>query len=123
MAEKKNTKWKDWEKKRRRIKGRLKIGSEPRLVVYRSNNNLFAQVIDDVKGHTITSASTMDKTLSDLLSKAEGYIEKGKIIGKVLGERAVSENVSRVIFDRNGYKYHGVIKAIAESSKKAGLKF
>ncbi|MBT3634035.1 MAG: 50S ribosomal protein L18 [Candidatus Marinimicrobia bacterium] len=123
MAEKKNTKWKDWEKKRRRIKGRLKIGSEPRLVVYRSNNNLFAQVIDDVKGHTITSASTMDKTLSDLLSKAEGNIEKGKIIGKVLGERAVSENVSRVIFDRNGYKYHGVIKAIAESSKKAGLKF
>ena len=123
MAEKKNTKWKDWEKKRRRIKGRLKIGSEPRLVVYRSNNNLFAQVIDDVKGHTITSASTMDKNLSDLLSKAEGNIEKGKIIGKVLGERAVSENVSRVIFDRNGYKYHGVIKAIAESSKKAGLKF
>ena len=123
MAEKKNTKWKDWEKKRRRIKGRLKIGSEPRLVVYRSNNNLFAQVIDDVKGHTITSASTMDKTLSDLLSKAEGNTEKGKIIGKVLGERAVSENVSRVIFDRNGYKYHGVIKAIAESSKKAGLKF
>ena len=123
MAEKKNTKWKDWEKKRRRIKGRLKIGSEPRFVIYRSNKNLFAQVIDDVKGHTIISVSTMDKALSDLLSKAEGNIEKGKIIGKVLGERAVSENVNRVIFDRNGYKYHGVIKAIAESSKKAGLKF
>jgi len=123
MADKKYTKWKDWEKKRRRIKGKLLIGTAPRLVIYRSNKNLFAQVIDDTKGHTLLSVSTIDKDLKDKLADVKGNIEKSKILGKILAEKAKEQNVSRVIFDRNGYKYHGVIKAFADSSREAGLNY
>ena len=123
MADKKNTKWKDWEKKRRRIKGRLKIGTAPRLVIYRSNRNIFAQIVDDTLGKTILSVSSIDNSLKDQLAEISGNIEKGKILGKLLAEKALESNVTNVIFDRNGYKYHGVIKAFADATREAGLNY
>ncbi|NQU67041.1 MAG: 50S ribosomal protein L18 [Candidatus Marinimicrobia bacterium] len=123
MADKKKTKWQNWEKKRRRIKNGLKKGSAPRLVVYRSNRNIFAQIIDDIEGKTIISASTIDKNIREQVDALTGMVEKGKFIGKTLGDRAVEKNVVKIIFDRNGYKYHGIIKALADSAREAGLQF
>ncbi len=123
MADKSKTKWRDWEKKRRRIKSRLKIGLALRLVIYRSNRNIFAQIIDDVHGVTVVSASTIDKNIREQIDTVSGMIEKGKLVGKILGERAIEKNLVKIIFDRNGYKYHGIVKALADSAREAGLQF
>ncbi len=123
MADKKKTKWSNWEKKRRRIKGRLNRGNFPRMVVYRSNRNIFVQIVDDLKGHTLVSASTNDKGVREQLSDLKNGVEKGKAIGKIIGELAIKNSINQIVFDRNGYKYHGVIKAVAESAREAGLKF
>ena len=123
MADESKTKWRDWEKKRRRIKSRVKIGHALRLVIYRSNRNIFAQIIDDVHGVTVVSASTIDKNIREQIDTVSGMIEKGKLVGKILGERAIEKNLVKIIFDRNGYKYHGIVKALADSAREAGLQF
>ncbi len=112
-----------WIKKRNRIKASLKIGSLPRLVVYRSNRNIFAQIVDDINSVTIASASSIDKSLASEVKKAKTKLDKSVIVGKKIGSIAMDKNISNVIFDRNGYNYHGRIKALADAAREAGMKF
>ncbi|MBI4977433.1 MAG: 50S ribosomal protein L18 [Spirochaetes bacterium] len=92
--------------------------SRPRLTITKSLRYISAQVIDDTKGVTIVSASTMEKDL-----KSGKNLEAAKTIGKLIGERALKKNVDKVVFDRNGLSYHGKVKALAEAAREAGLKF
>ncbi len=110
------------ERNRRHLRVRKKISGtadRPRLCVYRSNNNLFVQVIDDVQGTTIASASTLDKEVKVKHSNKEAAKEVGALIAK----RAMDKNIKTVVFDRSGYVYHGVIKELAEAVREAGLVF
>lgn len=95
---------------------------KPRLSVYRSNNNIFAQLIDDVKGVTLVSASTIDKALKANIANG-GNLDAAKAVGKALAERAIAKGVTAVVFDRSGYKYMGRIAALAEAAREAGLSF
>lgn len=94
----------------------------PRLAVYKSNNNIFAQLIDDVNAVTLVSASTIDKELKGNV-KHGGNIESAKLVGKLVAERASAKNIVSVVFDRAGYKYTGRVAALAEAAREAGLKF
>lgn len=110
------------ERDRRHLRVRKKItGTEnrPRLCVYRSNNNLFVQIIDDTKGITLVSASTLDKDVKVKHSNKEAAKEVGTLIAK----KAIEKNIKTVVFDRSGYVYHGVIKELAEAAREAGLEF
>ena len=114
-------------KKVKRQKIRYKIrkkvsGSKdiPRLAIFRSNKEIYAQLIDDSQSVTLASASSRDKSISDQKSTK---VEKAKIVGKLIAERAKESGVKNVVFDRGGFLYHGRIKALAESAREAGLKF
>lgn len=95
---------------------------KPRLNVYRSNNHIYAQIIDDVNGHTLISASTLDKELREKLDSTHN---KGaaKLVGDLVGKRALEKGIDTVVFDRGGYVYHGRIKELADGAREAGLKF
>lgn len=97
--------------------------SRPRLVVYRSNKHISAQVINDHDGNTLASASSLDKTIEKLVIKAKSKIDVSILVGKTLAERALKNKVIEVVFDRNGYPYHGRVKAVADAAREAGLKF
>ncbi|MDR0376605.1 MAG: 50S ribosomal protein L18 [Spirochaetaceae bacterium] len=101
---------------RKRIKG---TPDRPRMSVVRSNRALSIQVIDDSKGHTIASASTLEKELKSIKRTVEGAGQLGEIMGK----RLLEKNIATVVFDRNGYLYHGLVKALADGARKAGLQF
>jgi large subunit ribosomal protein L18 len=102
-----------------RIRAKISGTSErPRLNVYRSLNHIYAQVIDDQKGETLVSASTLA-----LKVKTGGNTAAAKEVGKVIAERAVEKGVKRVVFDRGGFLYHGRIKALADAAREAGLEF
>lgn len=94
----------------------------PRLCVYRSINNIYAQVIDDTDGKTLASASTLDKEIQEQL-KYGGNKEAAKIVGTLIGKRALEKGIETVSFDRGGYLYHGRIQELAEGAREAGLKF
>lgn len=109
-------------RKRRHQRLRNKIAgtaSRPRMCVSKSNKNIFVQLIDDENGKTLVSASTMEK---DFKTKSSN-IEAGKEIGKLIAERAKNAKIEEVVFDRSGYLYHGVVKAVASSAREVGLKF
>ena len=102
----------------KRIRKKLKgTADKPRLAVYRSNKAIYAQLIDDDKGHTMASASSTEAGATG------GKVEQAKMVGKLIAEKAASANITSVIFDRGGYLYHGRVKAIADSAREAGLKF
>lgn len=110
-----------------RLKRHLRIrknifgtSSTPRLNVFRSNANIYAQIIDDEQGVTLASASTIDK---ELKCENGSNIEAAKKVGALVGKRAVEKGVTTVVFDRGGYLYHGRVKALAEAAREAGLKF
>jgi large subunit ribosomal protein L18 len=103
---------------RRKVQG---TAERPRLAVYRSLNNIFAQVIDDAKGATIVAASSNEK--GDAKIKTGGNVGAAKAVGKIVAERAKSKGITRVVFDRGGYLYHGRIKALADAAREAGLQF
>jgi large subunit ribosomal protein L18 len=105
---------------RKKVNGTADV---PRLVVYRSLNQIYGQLIDDVTGKTILSISSISKDTSEKLKSEKGKISKSKIIGKLIAERAKSANISNVVFDRNGYLYHGRVKAFADGAREGGLKF
>jgi large subunit ribosomal protein L18 len=111
------------ERRKQRVRKRV-FGTQerPRLNVFRSKSHIYAQIIDDRKGHTIVSASSLDPTLRTSL-KSGGTIEAAKAVGKLLAERAKAAKVHAVVFDRGGRLYHGRIKALAEASREGGLKF
>ncbi len=94
----------------------------PRLNVYRSLNNMYAQIIDDVSGNTLVSASTLDKDIKASLSKT-GNKEAAKAVGEAVAKRAIEKGIEEVVFDRAGYLYHGRVKELAEGARNAGLKF
>ncbi|MDO4764617.1 MAG: 50S ribosomal protein L18 [Eubacteriales bacterium] len=106
-------------KKHKKLRQTLKGTAEkPRLSVYRSNNHIYTQIIDDVKAHTLVAASSrtvgLDKT---------NDVEAAKAVGKAIAEKAKAKGIEVVVFDRGGYKYHGKIKALAEAAREAGLQF
>lgn len=104
-----------------RIRKKLKGTTErPRLTVFRSVAHIYAQVIDDIKGVTVASASTTEK---DAGLKTGGNVEAAKAIGKRVAERAKEQGIKAVVFDRGGYQYHGRVKALADAAREAGLEF
>ena len=110
------------ERVRRHKRVRTKVSGtaeRPRLCVYRSNTNLYVQVIDDVAGNTLVSASTLDKEIKTKNANKEAAKEVGTLIAK----RATEKKITEVVFDRGGYIYHGVVEALAEAARENGLKF
>lgn len=104
---------------RRRVSG---TSERPRLTVFRSHKNIYAQIIDDVAGKTLVSASSKDKTTSEALPYGGNKAAAVKV-GSALAERAVQAGIKKVVFDRNGYAYHGRVKELADAARKAGLEF
>ena len=104
-----------------RVRGKVSgTASIPRLNVFRSNSNIFAQIIDDTKGETLVSASSIDK---ELKLENGGNVEAASQVGKLIAERAKKAKITNVIFDRGGYLYHGRVKALAEAARENGLNF
>jgi|TARA_B100000959_G_scaffold75316_1_gene79960 large subunit ribosomal protein L18 len=99
------------------------ISNRPRLVVSRSLNNIQAQIIDDLNGTTLVSVSSLDKSIKSDIAKVKGKVERSKIVGKKIGEKAKKNKIKEVWFDRNGYPYTGRVKAMADAARKSGLKF
>ncbi|MGL4981156.1 MAG: 50S ribosomal protein L18 [Fusobacteriaceae bacterium] len=109
--------------KQKAIRAKISGSAErPRLSVYKSNNNIFAQLIDDVNGVTLASASTIDKELKGNVTHG-GNMDSAKLVGKAIAERAVAKNIVSVVFDRSGNKYTGRVAALADAAREAGLKF
>lgn len=112
-------------RKVRHIRVRKKVSGtaeRPRLNVYRSVSHIYAQIIDDVAGHTLAAASTLDKDLRDQVADKTKK-EAARIVGKMIGERAKAKNIKSVVFDRGGYVYHGRVRELAEGAREAGLEF
>lgn len=96
----------------------------PRLSVFRSNDHIYAQVIDDAKGHTLVAACSQSKEVRDGLGAKKGRGKSGAAaVGKLIAEKAIQAQIKAVVFDRGGYKYHGRVKELADAARKAGLKF
>ena len=108
-------------RRKKSIKGKLTIGKYPRLVVYRSNLHLYAQLVDDNKSETIISVSTNDKSMRDDLAKITSKVEKSKFVGKKIGSDIIKKKIDKVMFDRNGYMYHGRVKAFVDAVRESGL--
>lgn len=110
-------------KKHQRIRNRFEGTAErPRLSVFRSNNHMYAQIIDDQVGNTLVSASTLEKTAKDELSKSNTK-EGAAFVGKLVAKRALEKGIDKVVFDRGGFLYQGKIQALAEAAREAGLQF
>jgi len=111
-------------KKKARIRKKISGTPDcPRFTVYRSQKHIYAQIIDDVAGKTLVTASTLSKELKSEISKVKSPIEVCKMIGTATAKKALEKNIREVVFDRNGYLYHGRVKAIADGAREAGLKF
>jgi len=114
------------EKDRKRFKRKVHIrkriagtAQRPRMTVFKSNRSLSIQIIDDVKGHTLASASTLEKELKSIKATVAGAAQ----LGEVMGKRLLEQNIKAVVFDRNGYLYHGLVKAMADGARKTGVQF
>ncbi len=113
---------------RQRVKHRVakKIrgtSERPRLTIYRSLHHVYAQVVDDSQMKTITAASSLSPDLREELKQVKGMKEVAKRVGKLIGQKALEKKVSQVVFDRNGFLYHGIVKSIADGAREAGLRF
>lgn len=120
-------KYQDRKSRRRRIHWRIRkvvkgTPQRPRLVVYRSLNHVYAQVVDDVAGRTLVAASTLEKGLREGLQQT-GDKKAARVVGRAVAERAKGKGITTVVFDRAGFRYHGVVKELAEAAREAGLKF
>ena len=111
------------EKKHRRLRNHLAGTAErPRLSVFRSNNHMYAQVIDDTVGNTLVSASTLEKEVKSELEKTNN-VEAAGHLGTVIAKRALDKGITKVVFDRGGFIYQGKVKALADAAREAGLEF
>jgi large subunit ribosomal protein L18 len=113
---------------RKRLKKHIRLRitgtpERPRLSVYRSLRHVYAQIIDDTTGTTLVSVSDLSKDVKGSLAETKGQIAVGQQIGLLAAKKALEKNISQVVFDRSGYLYHGVVKAMAEGARKGGLKF
>lgn len=107
----------------RRVRAKVKGTSErPRLNVFRSNQHIYAQIIDDTIGHTLVSASTIDAEIRPQLGNLN-KTQQAKLVGQTLAKRALAIGVKKVVFDRGGYRYHGRVKSLADGSREGGLEF
>ena len=112
------------QKRHKRLRRNLSgTQSRPRLSVFRSNNHIYAQVIDDHSQSTICAASTLDKELRENLQKASSTCNASTAVGELVAQRALAKGIQQVVFDRGGNIYHGRVKALAEAARSAGLKF
>lgn len=110
-------------KKHMKIRNKISGTAErPRLSVYRSNNHIYAQVIDDVKGNTLVAASTMEKAIASTL-EGTNNVAAATAVGAAIAKKALEKGIDTVVFDRGGYIYHGKVKALADAAREAGLKF
>jgi len=112
-------------RKRRHRRIRKKVfgtPERPRLNVFRSLKHMYAQIIDDTRGVTLAAASTLDKALRDRIENG-GNVESARLVGELVAKRALEKGITKVVFDRGGYKYHGRVKALAEAAREAGLDF
>ena len=111
------------EKKHRRMRNHLSGTAErPRLAVFRSNNHMYAQIIDDTVGKTLVSASTLDKDVKAELEKTNN-VEAATVVGTVVAKKALEKGITTVVYDRGGFVYEGKVKALAEAAREAGLEF
>jgi large subunit ribosomal protein L18 len=110
-------------KRKKRIRKNL-IGTQqrPRLSVFRSSKHIYAQVIDDGHGHTMTAASSLEKNVKEQ-PEFESKIAAANYVGKLLGKRAIKKGIKKIVFDRNGFLYHGRVKAVSDGAREAGLEF
>lgn len=111
---------------KRKIRIRKKITGtpeRPRLSVYRSLNHIYAQLIDDTTGHSLGMISTKTKALAGELGGIKGKVDKARIVGKEIAKFALERNITAVVFDRNGFLYHGRVKAVADGAREGGLSF
>ena len=107
--------------RKKRVRAKISgTPQRPRLSVYKSNTNIYAQLIDDVNGVTLASANSLQK---DVAETEHANVETAKEVGAAIGKRALEAGIEEVVFDRNGYLYHGKVKALAEAAREAGLKF
>jgi large subunit ribosomal protein L18 len=121
-----NRKAAEFKRLRKRLRIRKKImgtPERPRLAVFRSSKNIYAQLVDDLHHKTLTGVSTLNPELRSELEKVEGKIGAAKLVGKKIAEKAKELNIEQVVFDRGGYMYHGRVKAVAEAARASGLKF
>ena len=110
-------------KRKKRIRKKL-FGTQqrPRLSVFRSSKHIYAQVIDDTLGHTLTTASSLEKAVKEQ-PKFDNKIAMANFVGKLLGKRTIEKGINQVVFDRNGFLYHGRVKAVSDGAREAGLEF
>ena len=110
-------------RRRRHVRGKIHGTAErPRLTVFRSNKHIYAQLIDDAKGHTLVAASSLEKAMRED-AKTGANIEAAKAVGKLIAERAKEKGIKEVVFDRGGYLYHGRVKELADAAREGGLNF
>ena len=110
-------------RKRRARKKCFGVPERPRLSVFRSLNHIYGQVVDDVSGRTLVAASSLSKELRKKLPKGGRGKDAAKLVGQLLGEKAKAAGIAKVSFDRNGYRFHGRVKVLAEGAREAGLRF
>jgi len=111
-------------KRKKRVRKKVRGTSvSPRLTVFRSSKNIYAQIIDDSTSKTLVNASSLSKGVADEIRKKGGNKEGAILIGKLIAERAIKNGIKKVVFDRNGFLYHGRIKALAEAAREGGLEF
>jgi len=113
-------------RRRRHLRSRRRLAGtteRPRLCVFRSSRHMYAQLIDDVQQRTLCAASTLDPELKTELKGSPATVAAAKLVGELLGRRAMAKGVSKVVFDRGGYQYHGRVAAVAEAARAAGLDF
>ena len=111
-----------WKNKKKRISYNIKEKSKyPRLIVFRSNKNISIQLLDDLENKTICSSSSIDKSLSKEISKSKNKMDMSKIVAENFVDKLKANNVNQVVFDRNGYRYHGRVKLIAETLREKGI--
>ena len=120
------TKKKTEHRSRLKVHIRLRITGtpeRPRLTVFRSLRNVYAQIIDDTTGTTLVAVSNLSKPEREQFKELKGQAAKAKLVGKIAAQKAVEQKITQVVFDRNGYLYHGVVKAMADGAREGGLKF
>ena len=113
---------------RRRLKAHIRLritgtAERPRLTVFRSLRNVYAQIIDDTTGRTLVSVSNLSKGDREQFRELKGQTAKAKLVGKLAARKAIERKITQVVFDRNGYLFHGVVKAMADGAREGGLKF
>ncbi|MFQ5675009.1 MAG: 50S ribosomal protein L18 [bacterium] len=124
MADKNKIKSFKRSRKRQRVRKVVSgTSGRPRLAVFRSSRNIYAQLIDDVNNKTLAGVSTLSPDIKKSLSKTGGNVDAAKLVGKAIAEKAKSMKVKAVVFDRGGFLYHGRIKAVADGARESGLKF